>query len=210
MHRPAALVLTLCALVLTVSTVTAEDLVRVELGAFDLFDTPITEVPLGTDFELRAYVTDLRENVDFHGLFAAYVRVDFPAALVSPNGPVQVETHFNQIVVLASTDASTVFGGGASASFPDLAAGGEPQLLFSVLLHATHVGSVLFEPSNGATTLDDEWLLYGKNDVVAVDQLQFVNLPLAVVPEPSGLLLGTLGLAAAVVVSTRHRRRPAG
>jgi hypothetical protein len=67
---------------LKVGDTSADDKMKIQLKAFNLAGQPITSVPVGSQFELRGYVQDLRPATTLSGVFAAYQDILYDSKLV--------------------------------------------------------------------------------------------------------------------------------
>jgi len=67
---------------LKVGDTSADDKMKIQLKAFNLNGQPITSVPVGSQFELRGYVQDLRPATSLSGVFAAYQDILYDSKLV--------------------------------------------------------------------------------------------------------------------------------
>lgn len=70
---------------LHVGVSTADDIIRLRLSATDLAGTPIDQVTVGQQFQVRGYVEDLRTTATEFGVFAAYQDILYNKGLVSVN-----------------------------------------------------------------------------------------------------------------------------
>ncbi len=70
---------------LHVGVSTADDIIRLRLSATDLAGTPIDQITVGQQFQLRGYVEDLRTTANRFGVFAAFQDVLYSKNLVSVN-----------------------------------------------------------------------------------------------------------------------------
>ena len=70
---------------LHVGVSTADDIIRLRLSATDLAGTPIDQITVGQQFQLRGYVEDLRTTANRFGVFAAFQDVLYNKGLVSVN-----------------------------------------------------------------------------------------------------------------------------
>lgn len=190
--------------------------VRATLEVTDLAENPITTIQAGEAFLLRAIVQDIRDpEVDFPGVFAAYIDVAFDPAVAAAGPGAMLEYGPTFAAYLdsrgdLSTPGQIISGGTSTSSIQN--PGSDPQLLWSVVLHAEAPGTTEFTPS--FSTLADpfapEWLLYGMPDgyMMTEANVEFVGTSLSVVPEPSGLALAGValaGLAATFAVSRRRK-----
>jgi len=191
----------------------AETKIEVRLEAFDLLGDPISIIPLGSNFELRAFVDDVRQSTplqgpsgeDLFGVFAAYVEVAFDAGKVVDTGPLVVDDFFDDfpVATLSSVSPGLALGGGSTSAIPN--PGSAEQLLFTVPLGAIALGSVVFSPSFFGDS-SFEWLMYGEFDSVLPEEVQFSDLEVTIVPEPAGIALCTMGLLAVGALSLRCRK----
>ncbi|REK09071.1 MAG: hypothetical protein DWQ37_19645 [Planctomycetota bacterium] len=184
-------------------------LVQATMEVTDLGGNPITSIEAGGDFLLRAIVQDVRQPTpEVSGVFAAYVNVDFDpsVALIEPGTSLDHAPFFN---ILKSGDLSVpgqiTAAGGAGVSLN--APGSDPQLLWSVMIHAEAPGTTTFTPSYFSAP-GEEWLLYGLDSVPPFmqDQVEFVGTSLTVVPEPSTFVLASVPGALLAIVAVRRGR----
>lgn len=70
---------------LSVGSPIADDVIRLRLSATDLAGTPIEQIVVGQQFQLRGFVEDLRTNAVRPGVFAAFQDVLYSRNLVSVN-----------------------------------------------------------------------------------------------------------------------------
>jgi hypothetical protein len=193
------------------SVATAEIKIQARVEATDVVGNPISVIPVGGDFELRAYVDDVRTSTpivdpmgqDLFGTFAAYMDVSYDGAKVTTGGPVEIGDFFDALVPITIASPGFVRAGGAAVSL--INPGSDEQLLFTAPLVATNVGTVLFSPSF-FSDIFFEWLMYGDNDPVLVDEVQFAGYELTIVPEPATSLLSATALAAVCCIVWRRRR----
>ena len=67
---------------LKVGDTSADDKMKIQLKAFNLNGQQITSIPVGSQFELRGYVQDLRPATSLSGVFAAYQDILYDSKLV--------------------------------------------------------------------------------------------------------------------------------
>ena len=164
---------------------TAKD-VRITTVATDLFGTPITEIPAGSDFQLRAIVEDIREPpAQFGGVFSAYLNVTYDSALASiPQPPTfNFDPFFPLVQTFDATTPGQITGAGASSATAT-APGNDPQELWTVLFNAAAPGQVTFTPSFD-TIATHEVLLFLANDPLTADQIDFVGSTLTITGNPT-------------------------
>ncbi|HUP78430.1 MAG TPA: Ig-like domain-containing protein, partial [Pirellula sp.] len=68
-----------------VGVATADDIIKLRLSATDLAGTPIDQITVGQQFQLRGFVEDLRTNPTRAGVFAAFQDILYSSRLVSVN-----------------------------------------------------------------------------------------------------------------------------
>lgn len=132
----------------------------------------ISEVPVGGLFVMRGVVDDLRGPAEDDGVRAAFADIEFPAGLVSIDGPINYESEFE---FLRRGDTSTegqihhIGAARGSAAAP----GGDPQTLFEVMMVAEGVGSIelLVEPPS----LLPLNVLYGSQALVPTSSIRYLS-----------------------------------
>jgi large repetitive protein len=195
----------LVALSSPISNALGDQLMQVHVFATDFSDTPIASIEVGSQYKLRTEVQDIRDPVaEFPGVFAAAGDISFSSSLSSIDVSQTVEfgSFFNLL------QESTLAPGGAigwAATSSLTPPGNAPQFLFSVVLTATSPGTQVFVP-DFSTDPSHENLLYGKNEVLIAEEIQYVGSTLTIVPEPSTILLGTVALVGLTFVGRRRRK----
>jgi hypothetical protein len=138
---------------------------------------------VGTQFEVRAWVEDLRSSAQ--GVFAAYADVQYDDEKAAPTGLVQHgETYVNG--TSAGLDQPGLLGDAGGFAGLDLVGEGE-ELLFRAEFRAMSSGLLSFIPGP-ADGQGLDFLLYGLNHVVPESEVIFVGSLVEVV----GGLLGDL------------------
>jgi hypothetical protein len=199
--------LALLAVVAATAAAHAEIKIHARVEAFDLMGNPITSIPVGGNFQLKAIVDDVRTSSPVpgaFGVFSAYIEAGFDSDKIVASGPVDVASFFEGIpsATLSFVGAGVAQGGGATSSVTS--PGSAEQLLFTVPLAATASGSVVFSPSylNGI----HEWLMYGEDEIILPEEVQFSDFELTVVPEPASMGICATGLGALVAFAYRRKR----
>jgi hypothetical protein len=162
---------------------------QVTLTTTDMSGAPITSIPVGSDFQLQATVSDVRVFPDGFepsypptapvGTFASYDDVTFDPSHVAVDGAISYGSLFTNV----RTPDAEVFATpglldeiGAVADFSTFFTGTpSPALLFSVPFTANAAGDVNFvlDPADLVRVHDS--LLFGLNSAVPVDKIDFVN-----------------------------------
>ncbi len=162
---------------------------QVTLTTTDMSGAPISSVPVGSDFQLQATVSDVRVfpdgfNPDYPstapvGTFASYDDVTYDPSRVAVEGAISYGPLFTNL----RTPDAQVFAApgvldeiGAFADFSTFFTGTpSPALLFDVPFTANAAGDVNFalDPADLLPLHDS--LLFGLNTAVPVDKIDFVN-----------------------------------
>lgn len=130
-----------------------DDIVSLPLEITDLSGTPITQVSVGQQFQLRGYVQDIRTTGSQLGIYAAYQDVIYSSAFVSPvastTNPLGFQATFapnyqNAIEGdVLTRGLINEIGAVATSNSPD-GYGTTKQLLFTVTLTANALGTATF------------------------------------------------------------------
>lgn len=175
--------------------------------SFEAQDTTVSHNPLasstvqaGHDFDLAVFVRDIRMPVQqFPGIFAAWLNVSYNSALASItptahlSGPDPGISFGPGFTLVRSGELGTpglINDVGASlAANPSTSA---RQLLFRVAVHADQAGTEtfasLFDPAPPNAGHDS--LIFHPTESLTADQIQFGQLTVTIVPEPSSFVLG--------------------
>ena len=172
------------------------------LVAEDLDDHPLSSAVVGQDFQLVAYVEDLRNTApEFAGVWAAFLDVDYDRNFVSvapsthepgePDPGFEFGPYFASVFRAGdlSTPGQIAKAGAASLSF--VSPGTGPELLWRITVHATGSGVATFLPSLDLTE-GHESLLLGYDDGLTAEQIQFDPLQLSIVGTPSVYITPTV------------------
>jgi len=158
-------------------------LMAVKVEATDLAGNPVTSVQVGDEFVLRATVQDLRPGAT--GVFAAYADVSYDPSKVALNGDITHGALYpngpggDTSVPGLIDDAGGFFNCTTFPCFGD----GDQELLFSVPFVATAAGSVTFDvgpPNDSPPTPLHDALLFGLNESIPLDEIDFVDSTLVV------------------------------
>lgn len=192
-----ALVCALC----FVSTASADaPVAQVFLQTDNLLGNPISSITAGADFQLEAFVQDIRNPAyQIPGIFSAYLNVAYDPSLASITsiahaGQADPGIMFApEFPILQTGDLSTaglISASGASMEvLPNTTA---EQLLFTVIVHATNSGTEAFTSSfdsqPGHEFLVDSNLIAD----LTQNQILFGQVTLTILPEPSSLVLSAI------------------
>jgi hypothetical protein len=191
----------------------------------DLADNPISAVNLGQDFQLAAYVEDIRDPaVNFPGVWAAFMNVAYEAGLVSisslpsvnpnPGDPgnfgdpgIEWGAYFDIGIRYGDLSTPGLIDEIGSGSLRDQPSGLGEELLWKITIHTSAVGTVTFIPSFDSNP-EHESSFINPPTAFVDDDIQFIGDSVQIVPEPSSLviaLLGAIGLTG--IVRRKQQRR---
>ncbi|MCA9213319.1 MAG: tandem-95 repeat protein, partial [Planctomycetales bacterium] len=158
--------------------------VSVSLSIENLDGDPITSINGGEQFQLVATVQDLTATSTVGGTFAAYVDVTFDSALATAVGDFSYGEHF--AVSQAGTAQAGLLDevGGAGDSLTPTGAGGHE--LFRITMEASGAGELTFQLNEADLAPAHDTLVYGRNDPVDINNLDFHPTSITVV-EDTGL-----------------------
>ena len=80
------------------------------------------------------------------------------------------------------------------------------QFLFSVPFHATAAGQLVLTPTLSNTPGLD-YLLYGYDDAVSAEHINFMGTSVTIVPEPNSVVLAAAAAGALAFVVYQRRRK---
>ena len=159
----------------------SDDIVEIRLQTTDLAGTPIPQVSAGETFLLQAYVEDLRP--DAQGVFASYMDVLYSFPLVSVSGPIAYGSEYPNLQLGDTSLPGMIDEVGAVDGFAPLGPG--EFLLFSVPMTADLPGVATFI-SDPSDVPSNETLVFGLNEVVPIDQIDYGVTDLVILPGQSG------------------------
>jgi len=156
--------------------VTGEVLVNFRLDAVDSLGNVLTEVTVGDNFTLQAYVQDLRETPQ--GVAAGYLDVVIANQLVSTTGSIVFGDLYQnaQSGDLSQPGLIDEVGGMSGLSVGD----GDEELLFSVPMRADQTGTELFASNPADLLPQHDTLLYGSNDPVSTAKIAYQSKSLTI------------------------------
>lgn len=211
------------ALQLVAASLQAEPLATFRLQVEDLSDNPITTVNLGQDFQLAAYVEDVRDPaVQFPGVWAAFMNVAYEAGLVAipslpainpnPGDPgnfgdpgIEWGNFFDTGLRFGDLSALGQIDGIGSASLANEESGLGELLLWRITIHTSALGTVTFSPTFDSDEDHESSFIDPPNPLTAED-IQFIGDSVQIVPEPSSLVLAVLGTLGVMTIARRKRR----
>lgn len=156
----------------------AAPFVRFRLAATDSNGNPLSTLTVGQNFELRAYVQDLR-GPGATGVFSPYLDVQYPQDMVQISGAIR---H-------AATYANLASGNTAQPGLIDEAGGfgdyiqldSNEYLVFSVPFVARKAGAVQFQSDAADRSPDHDLFVYGSFATVPANLVDYVNTSLSVI-----------------------------
>ncbi len=158
--------------------VSSDALMAVRLDVTNASGTHLSSVDVGTDFQLKVIVQDLRANAE--GVFAAFLDVIYNQQLVAINGPITYGTEYRTQPLQDLSTPGLINETGAVAGITPL--GGSEFLLFSVPLRAIRAGEAQFTADPPDNLPSNEPLLFGLNQGLALDDVNFGSVSLTVNP----------------------------
>ncbi len=186
--------------------VTANPLVDSPLAQFrleveNMSDVPITSINVGTDFQLAAFVEDVRSpTAQFPGVWAAFMNVGYDAGLVSitatpnvpnPNDPgnnadlgIKFGDYFKTGLRFGNLGTAGQISGIGSASLASVQSGTGEKLLWRITVHATAGGTVVFTPSFDSDP-DHESSFIDPPDAFTPAQIDLVPASLTIAGPPN-------------------------
>jgi len=153
-----------------------------ELVVTDLSGQPIEQIPVGGQFQLRAFVQDPRGAGVDRGLYTAYMDVLYSSNLVSPVLSSTNDPNLGFVVSFGPTYSQVREGDvripglineiGAQSS-SDMPVGSGKFLLFSVTMTANQIGTATFASDPADVSPFHDTLTYVPVQPVPLDQIRF-------------------------------------
>lgn len=166
-----------------------DDIVKLPLQVTNLNGTPITQVAVGQQFQLRGYVQDLRSVADA-GVFAAYQDVIYSSTLASPvrsaTNPLGFEITFGpkyQRVLEGDILTPGLFNelGAVATSNDDADYGNTNHLLFTITMTANALGTVTFVGDPADVSPRHDTLMFVPVSPVPIGQIRYGLTSVAIV-----------------------------
>lgn len=165
---------------LRVGNADANDIVNLRLQATDAAGNPIDQITVGSNFQLRGFVQDLRTVGANLGVFAAYEDILYSSQLVSviensSNGlgfEVSFGPNFQRVREGDVRTLGVINEIGAVATSDDPLGNGE-QLLFTINLTANNLGTANFIADPADISPLHDTLTYQPVEVVGVDRIRY-------------------------------------
>jgi hypothetical protein len=186
----------------------AEPIMQVQTLVTDLAGNEISSIPVGDQYKVQTYVTDIRNppesRPDFQGVFSAGANIGFDPALsfLDTSQTVDFGSFFSLIQEVDLMQGRVMgYGSTSSARGP----GNAPQFLFAFVLTATAPGLQVFTPQLDQLP-DHEYNMYLVDPPLPISGVSFIGDSLQIVPEPSSCVLAGLGALAIVAVRRRAVR----
>ena len=184
----------------------------IELVFADMSGTPISVATVGQAIQLEVFGQDVRDSPPAPGVFAigadfAYADVALlGTAVFAPGWLADYPADYSQPGLIKQLGSFTL-------SFTPT--GAVPLLIFSIPLVAGQAGLATFSTSANNPSEMYDLLLYGENNQIPLDQVNFGTTSLTIVPEPTTLILAAIGsfglgsvvrAAQALALSVAHRK----
>ena len=216
--------ITICAALQLIATpsLLGAPLATFRLQVEDLNDHAIASVTIGQDFQLAAYVQDIRDPTGrFPGVWAAFMNVAYEAGLVSiaslppinpnPADPgnrsdpgIEWGDYFDTGLRFGDLSVPGQIDGIGSASLASVPSGLGELLLWRITIHTSALGTVIFNPSFDSDPNHDSFFIDPPIGL-STEQIQFIGDSVQIVPEPSSFILAALGFIGLIVWRRRKR-----
>lgn len=157
------------------------DTVRIRLEVTDTNGTPITQIAQNGDFQLRVYVQDLR-GVEDGGVFSAYADVEFDSNLATTTGEINFVAPYTGAPTGDLNTPGLINDAGALDGTTPL--GPSERLLFTVPMKAIGSGTLMFS-SNPADALGLDVTVYGINEAISPEEIEFGSVALEILGVPT-------------------------
>lgn len=154
-----------------------DPVLRFNLQATDLNGTPISQINIGSTFQLRATVEDLRPTASRTGVFSAYEDIVFDGSLATATG-ITHSTVYGQGAAGTITAGLLDEVGSFAASIQPL--GPNPQLLYTVTLTANRSGTLTFTGNQPDVSPQHDLGVYGQDGRVPFDEVNYGLASLAI------------------------------
>ncbi len=168
----------------TVSVFVQPDLVQIRLAAAQLNGQPITRLDVGQSFLLQGFVRDISDAGG--GVFAAYLDVEYPANVAAVTGSIMYGPDYPNGQSGSTSTPGLIDEVGAFDGLDQL--GPNEAILFSLPMQATAAGKAVFDASPADQLPLHNVLLFGRDDPVPVEQIEYRDLTLTVGTSSNGVL----------------------
>ena len=158
--------------------VTPNTVIRVRLEVTDLSGNPIVAVQQSLDYQIHAFVDDLRlESSGDFGLTQAYFDVDYDGTLTSVNSGINFSADFpdNQTGDIATAGTFDEIGASTTAAL-----GSDEFLLWSITMTADAEGTVNFAANMPEAT---QFALTDFSEAIGASNVTFVDTSIQIVDE---------------------------
>ena len=161
-----------------VSVFVQPDLASIRIEATSLSGTPITSIPVGSQFQLRGLAQDL--TTIGTGVFAAYVDVEYSDEVASVASTINYSSTYPNGQSGSSATAGLLDEVGAFGDIEPI--GPNETLVFSITMLATQTGTFIASPNPADILPQHNILLYDRNNPIPLDQIEFQGSELTVTP----------------------------
>ena len=186
-----------------VPTVPGGPQVAIQLVVTDSGGTPISVATPGQALQLQVFAQDLRVSPPLAGVFSASTDIAYSGVALGPGSAVYEPSWFADSPadssapgLLADLNATTTSLTPATTA---------PELLFSLPLVAGAAGLATFTSSAASASELHDFLLFGNDDPIPLNQVVFGTATLTIVPEPASWTLAAASALALTVVARRRK-----
>ena len=156
----------------SVNVVAAVDQVRFRLETTNLGGNPISSVPVGSEFQLRVYVQDIRPVPE--GVFAGYLDVVYDTGHLTPTEDLVFGPQYQNTASGNGTVDGLIDEVGATDGITPL--GGGEFLLFMLQFRADASGTVTFFGEPADLTPVNDIVLFGVDNAVSDAVIQYGSI----------------------------------
>lgn len=168
-----------------VGDTSADDVAQLRLEATNLAGTPIDTITVGSQFQLRGYVKDLRANGANRGVFAAFQDILYNSGLVSVN----TKTEAPGFQIEYTTSATVGYNQGTSGDIrvaglinevgsvqnSSTSTGSSELLQFTITLTAKATGVANFVGDPADIKPYHDTLMFDPTSPLSVDQIRYLS-----------------------------------
>jgi hypothetical protein len=165
---------------LQVGSASADDQVKMRLEVTDLNGVPVDQVTVGSKFQLRGYVQDLRSVGSDLGVFAAFQDILYDSGLVSVNTSgnalgfdVVWSSNYNQVVSGDIRNKNLINEVGSVQNGTESLGNGE-LLQFTITLTANKAGTAQFIGDPADISPFHDTLLFNPPEVVPFNAIRYI------------------------------------
>jgi hypothetical protein len=155
----------------------AGEKVRVILAVTDSSGNPVTSLPIGSEFQLRAFTQDIRETAtDPRGVFSAVVDVTYDPTLVNVSGPISYGASYpnqHRSDTLINANPGVLDEIGAISTGAPLGTG---EVLLFIVPFMVNAGGPITFGLDSADLVENEVLVLGENERIPPAEVELLGM----------------------------------